>query len=361
MDGSLKNITFSGKGGSYEIIIGRNALHQLKDKLRSLSADIAAIVINTRIKELYGDYIDGTVNLDIPRISYVMPDGEEHKNYLEAEKLFAFLLENGLTRRSLVIGIGGGVTGDFAGYAAALFMRGLPIVQVPTSLLAMVDSSIGGKVAVNISAGKNIVGAFHRPALVVSDTRFLETLPPAEIKNGLAEAVKHSFIGDTGSLDIFSSNDARSIMSAEVLEEIVRHSANFKAGIVSQDETESGLRAVLNFGHTFGHAIESYLHYRGISHGEAVALGMKAEIEASLRMGYLPENDYREALDLLNRYGLAPGKTSLPGNAIVSHMKFDKKNVGGTIRCVLLESLGKPIYNITVDESMMERIIEEVL
>jgi len=361
MDESLKRVYFRGPGDGYEIVIGNGILAALEKKINDRKPDKTCIVINETVRGLHGDYLRPLVENGGSRYQYVMPDGETHKSYRDAEGLFAFMLENGFTRRSLVVAVGGGVTGDFAGYGAALYMRGIPVVQVPTTLLSMVDSSIGGKVAVNISAGKNIIGAFHQPLMVVSDTFFLKTLPPAEMRNGLTEALKHGLIGDRRSLDLFLKGDYGSITALPMVEELVYRSAVFKTSIVTQDETESGIRAVLNFGHTVGHAIESFFGYSGISHGEAVALGMKAELEASVRMGVLADNERATAVGLIDAYGLAPTGLDLNGKEIVKHMKFDKKNVAGSIRCVLLESIGKPLYNQPVDEGLMERVINEVL
>jgi 3-dehydroquinate synthase len=236
-------------------------------------------------------------------------------------------------------------------------MRGLPVIHVPTTLLAMVDSSIGGKVAVNIDAGKNIVGAFHQPETVISDIHFLKTLPDNEIKNGLTEALKHAFLGESRLLHLFQNNDAVSIRSPENLEKIVYLSAIFKAAIVAKDEKEGGLRAVLNLGHTVGHAIESLLEFRGISHGEAVALGLKAVVEISRRLGWLSADEYTGAKGLLDRYGLVGNRLSLDAGGIVDHMKYDKKNIGGEIRMVLLRRIGEPVY----DQKLEEPLIREAL
>jgi len=283
-----------------------------------------------------------------------MPDGEEYKSLDFARDAFEWMLGAGLGRKSAVVGVGGGVVGDFSGFLAALFMRGLPVIHVPTTLLAMVDSSVGGKVAVNISAGKNIVGAFHQPSLVVADVSLLATLPEEEIRNGLTEAVKHALIGEKSLLEMLERTAPGEVRKPDVLDAMVYGSVRFKGDVVGRDEHEHGMRAILNFGHTVGHALESLSAYRGISHGQAVALGMKAELKISHNLGMLPAGECREAMDLVDKFALAGTRVRFDTAEIVRHMRFDKKNSGGSIRPVLLEGIGKPVYDIPVEEAVLE-------
>jgi 3-dehydroquinate synthase len=289
-----------------------------------------------------------------------MKDGEQNKNYQYAEEFLNGLLLKGYSRQSAIIGIGGGVTGDFAGFIAALYMRGMPLVHIPTTLLAMVDSSIGGKTAVNLSAGKNIAGAFYQPELVISDIGFIKTLPENELKNGLTEVLKHGLIGQNDLLEILSGNNLNTIKEFDNLFNMVFLSAGFKAGIVGQDEREGGLRAILNFGHTAGHAIESLMELKGISHGEAVAIGIKIEIEISRRMGWLKDKEIDKINEIITKYNLIYNKYELNADGIIKHMKYDKKNAGGKIKFALLKGVGNPVFNQSVDEGLIREIIKEI-
>ncbi len=360
MDGAVKRVPVKTPGGAYDVVVGTGTLPLIAEKRDMLERDIFALVVNETVLGLHGDFIrrcfGGFRNFQ----SYVMPDGEEHKSYRHAEQAFDWLLESGISRRSTIVAIGGGVTGDFAGYLAALYMRGVSIIHVPTTLLAMVDSSVGGKVAVNLSAGKNIVGAFHQPEIVLADVDFLRTLPDNELRNGLAEAVKHAFIGEESLYALFDANDYDSIKSPEILAEVVYLSARFKSSIVERDEREGGVRAILNFGHTVGHAIESLLEYRGISHGEAVSLGMAAELELSVRSGLLDGAHAGRCVRLLERYGLCTRREGLDADGLMRHMKFDKKTSGGTAHFALLSGTGEPVYDRAVPDDLVRGVLIDV-
>lgn len=360
MDESLKKVKATAGGSVYDILIGDGAFAETGGYASELLGRGFALFVNERVWELHGDYVRECVAAFPNHDVFVMPDGEEHKNYRHAGQALEWMLERHYSRGSCVLAVGGGVTGDFAGYVAALYMRGIPVIHAPTTLLAMVDSSIGGKVAVNIGRGKNIVGAFHQPALVVSDVRFLATLPEREQKNGLTEVLKHGFIGDADILKIFQAHDLHSLCDADVLQEIVYRSALFKSSIVARDEREGGLRSILNFGHTVGHAIESFYEYSGISHGEAVAVGLKAEIEISRRMGMLSDDESDMAIALIERYGLAKSGMRLDADGILQHMMFDKKNRGGRILCVLLDGVGRPVYDRTVDDDLIIDVVSKL-
>lgn len=356
MDGYVEKLSVNTKDKNYEIIIGRNVI-KLINETGFLLKDKFAIIVSSGVYSLYNEYISECFkdykNFDIIQ----MEDGEVNKNYKYAEKVFNILLEKGYTRNSLIIGIGGGVVGDFAGYIAALYMRGIPVIHFPTTLLAMVDSSIGGKVAVNISAGKNIIGAFHQPEMVISDVSFIDTLPENELKNGLSELLKHAIIGKKELLNILSENNLKSIRESNIVGKFVYLSAQFKSFVVGTDEREGGLRSILNYGHTIGHAIESLMEYKGISHGEAVAIGLKIESEISRRMGWLSDDEISKINMIINRYGLIYNEYSLNADEIIDHMKYDKKNSGGKINFVLLKGIGNPLYNQHVDEQLIRDII----
>jgi len=361
MDGPVRRARVNAPGGAYDVIVGAGTLPMAAEMRGLLERDVSAMIVNETVLGLHGAYIRSCFDGLGDFRTYVMPDGEEHKSYLHAERAFDWMLASGISRRSTVVGIGGGVTGDFSGFLAALFMRGISVLHVPTTLLAMVDSSVGGKVAVNLSAGKNIIGAFHQPALVVADVDFLRTLPDDEMRNGLAEALKHAFIGENALFGLFERGDFDSIKSADNLVEIVYRSAIFKSSVVERDEREGGLRAILNFGHTVGHAIESFLEYRGISHGEAVSLGMAAELEISVRAGLLDRAHARRCTSLLERYGLRTRRAGLDADGLMAHMKFDKKTSGGRARFALLSGAGAPVYDREVPDETVRSVLIETL
>jgi 3-dehydroquinate synthase len=357
----MKSITASTAGKSYEIIIGNNILSLIGKKLEHFLHERLAVIVSAKVMQLYGEYIRQVFTKNNKIDFFLMHDGEENKNYRYAEEFFHEMLKNGYSRKSAVVGIGGGVTGDFAGFIASIYMRGIPVIQIPTTLLAMVDSSIGGKTAVNISSGKNIVGMFHQPEFVISDIRFIETLPENEIKNGLSEILKHGIIGEKNLFRILSENDLKSINELNTLENIVYFSALFKSGIVAKDEHENGLRSVLNFGHTAGHAIESLLELRGISHGEAVAIGLKIELEISKQAGLLSAAEFQAISELISRYKLIYNNYQISADDIIEHMKYDKKNYNGKLKFVLLKGINNPIYNQEVDSSLLKNSISSVI
>ena len=352
-----KIVTVKTEKKKYDVIIGDDVFTQIKKAGGLASKERFAVIISSRVHEIYKDYILNSFNDCRNYDIFLMKDGEENKNYKYAEEFLNGLLEKGYTRKSAIVGIGGGVVGDFAGFVAALYMRGIPVIHVPTTLLAMVDSSIGGKTAVNLSAGKNMAGAFYQPELVISDISFLKSLPENELKNGLTEVLKHGLIGVGDLLEILSGSDMKIIRETHNLFRIIFLSAKFKSSIIGKDEREGGLRVILNFGHTAGHAIESVMEYKGISHGEAVAIGIKIEMEISRRLGWLKEKEIDKINEIIAGYGLIYNKYELNPDEIIKHMKFDKKNSGGRINFVLLKGIGNPVYNQSVDESLIKEII----
>ncbi len=361
MSRTVRSITARTENKSYNIIIGIEILSRINCIRGILSQDKFAIIAGSGIMQLYERDIRKVFseydNFDI----FTMHDSEENKNYLYAEGFLNEMLKKGYTRKSAVIGIGGGVVGDFAGFIASIFMRGIPVIHIPTTLLAMVDSSIGGKTAVNISAGKNIAGAFHHPEIVISDISFIKTLPDNEFKNGLSEVLKHAVIGEENLLTILEEKDLKSIKDLDIIAEIVYHSALFKSGIVEKDQHENNLRTILNFGHTAGHAIESMLGYKGISHGEAVAIGIKIETEISRQLGWLSEEESKIVNNLINKYELVYNNFKLIAENIIEHMKYDKKNYGNKIRFVLLKGFNNPVYNQEVDVNFLKDVIKGII
>jgi len=358
----MRTITASAGGASYDVLIGSSILPAAMAREELAAFERVAVIASARVYGLHRDYIDSSLSVLGDRMALIQyDDSEENKSYARAEEVLEKFIAAKMNRKSAVIGIGGGVTGDFAGFCAGIYMRGVPVVHVPTTLLAMVDSSLGGKVAVNLSVGKNIVGLFHQPRMVVSDVRFLETLPGDEFRNGLSEALKHALIGEPFTMGILERNDPATIRNEGVAAELVAHSALFKTGVVERDEKENGLRAILNFGHTIGHAIESHMGCRGVSHGEAVAAGMRVKAEISRRLGLLTDAEAGLVKDVIGRYGLMRGRWGLDADSVIDHMGYDKKNFGGTINFVLLKGLGKPFINQQIPVGLLREVMTELV
>jgi 3-dehydroquinate synthase len=275
-------------------------------------------------------------------LAIVLPDGEEEKNVNNLMRIFDVLLENKCDRKTTLVALGGGVIGDMTGFAAATYMRGVPFVQIPTTLLAQVDSSVGGKTAINHPLGKNMIGAFYQPQSVLADTATLASLPQRELSAGLAEVIKHGAIID---IEFFSwlEQHMDQLMARDdaALAQVIRRSCEIKADVVRQDERESGLRAILNFGHTFGHAIEAGLGYGEWLHGEAVGCGMVMAADLSHRLGYLSAQDKSRIIALVKAAGLPVVAPDLGVDRWLELMEVDKKNEGGQIKFILLKPLGQ--------------------
>lgn len=356
----MKKIRAKTPGGGYDIVIGGGALEILPGILGEHSGESNAIIISRRVLALHRDYIAAALKEMMNTEFFSYGDSEKNKCYREAEKFFNSFAAEGIGRRSIVTAMGGGVTGDFAGYISAAYMRGTPFVQVPTTLLAMVDSSIGGKVAVNISRGKNMVGAFHEPRMVICDTAFLETLSDREWKNGLSEVLKHGLIGEGKTLEMLESCDPGEIRERGVIEKIIYLSARFKSTVVARDPHEKGLRAILNFGHTVGHAIESATRHRAVTHGKAVAAGIRAAAALSLRMKLLGKKEAKRINNIIDKFGLMGDNLKIDIPELVEHMHYDKKNSGGFINFVLLQGIGNPVYNCRVPDRLLRDALAAV-
>ncbi|MFC4728078.1 3-dehydroquinate synthase [Coralloluteibacterium thermophilus] len=289
----------------------------------------------------------------------VLPPGEQEKTLARFGELIGRLADMGASRDATVVALGGGVVGDLAGFAAATWMRGIRFVQVPTTLLAMVDSSVGGKTAVDLPQGKNLVGAFHQPAAVFADTDVLATLPARELAAGLAEVLKYGAIGDAGFF-AWLERHMEALLAREptAVAEAIARSCAHKAGVVVRDETEQGERALLNFGHTFGHAIETEQGYGGLLHGEAVAVGMLLAAELSARLGLAPAADRTRLEALVAGFGLPvripPG---LDPDALLRHMRLDKKNRSGALRLVLWRGLGRAEVVEGVEDAAVRAVL----
>ena len=290
----------------------------------------------------------------------VVPDGEQHKTLQTAGRVFDALVENKLNRDATVLALGGGVVGDIAGFCAACYQRGIGYVQIPTTLLAQVDSSVGGKTGVNHSGGKNLIGAFHQPLAVIADTDTLATLPDRELSAGVAEVIKYGCVSDPLLFDWLERNVGKLLArDAAALSHAIAQSCQIKANVVAQDEREQGLRAILNFGHTFGHAIEAATAYKTYLHGEAVALGMLIAVDLSCRLGMIDAAVKARLHDLVARAGLPTDAPKIGAACALELMQMDKKVLSGRLRLVLLEKPGRVIVTSTYLQSALDAALRE--
>ena len=328
---------------SYDIVIGSGLFGDAAVWQGLPRAATALIVSNPTVAGLYAGALRQALAPHYPRIlTLELPDGEAHKDWASLNLIFERLLSKGCDRKTVLFALGGGVVGDMAGFAAACYMRGVPFVQVPTTLLAQVDSSVGGKTAVNHSLGKNMIGAFYQPERVVCDLDTLATLPERELSAGLAEVIKYGPIADAAFLDWIEANlDALLAREPAALAHAVQRSCEIKAAVVGEDEREAGLRAILNFGHTFGHAIEAGLGYGQWLHGEAVGCGMVLASELSVQLGLMPAAFAERMRRLCERARLPVRAPELGAERYLELMRIDKKSEGGALRFVLIEALGR--------------------
>jgi len=337
-----------------EINIGRGVRRQLGELLPLKPPRRAGIISNKRVFDLYGREVARSLKAAGAKVfEWLMPEGERYKSFAVLEKAVTFLSENRFERNDLVVALGGGVVGDLAGFSAAVYLRGVPVAQVPTTLLAQIDSSVGGKTGINLPTGKNLVGAFHQPASVFIDTETLMSLPERELVSGFCEMVKQSLISDrslfesTGnSLERVGHN--REFLLTSDFENLIAAHCEFKASIVTNDERESTNRSdaksrrVLNFGHTTAHALETITNYRTFRHGEAVGYGMLVAGELSRDLGLIDSGDLKQLRDAVRLCGSLPRADKLDINQIIRALQHDKKSVDGQINWVLLEGIGRP-------------------
>ena len=345
---------------SYDILIGPGLLAQ-PQAWRDLPRSAAALVVtNSTVAPLYAARLRSALAPHYRTVhEVVLPDGEEHKDWSTLNQVFDTLLARGCDRKTVVFALGGGVVGDMAGFAAASYMRGVPFVQVPTTLLAQVDSSVGGKTAINHPQGKNMIGAFYQPVRVVCDLDTLATLPARELSAGLAEVIKYGPIADMAFLAWIESNiDALVRRDPAALAHAVRRSCEIKADVVGQDEREAGLRAILNFGHTFGHAIEAGLGFGKWLHGEAVGCGMVMALQLSRRLGLVDEAFVQRVTALIARAGLPIVGPALGADRYLELMRIDKKAEGGEIRFVVIEKPGQAGVRAAPDD-VVRRVLAD--
>ena len=344
---------------SYPIYIGNDVSLDNELYLKHITSKKIALVTNEQIADLHLTEISRILDSFDLKI-LVLPEGEDVKNLETVEKAVEFLSDNGLDRDSSIIAFGGGVIGDITGFVAASYMRGIKFLQVPTTLLAQVDSSVGGKTGVNITKGKNLIGAFYQPSAVIADTNYLSTLQPRRFTEGLAEVIKYGLIRDHGFFKWLGENTDKILaLEPEVMAHLIEKCCQIKAEIVSEDEREGSVRAILNYGHTFGHAIESLTNYNLYSHGEAVAIGMVMAASMSERMGILSRDDKEGIIKLLDSVNLPTKRPDLDQNVFLESMKRDKKAQDGEIRLILLDGIGNAIIsNDYPNEILIETISE---
>jgi len=339
----LHQLTVRHAGGTYPILIGRGLLADASAFDSLAPGGAAVIVTNATVAPLYAKSLRQALAPRYVRVEVIeLPDGEQHKTLATLETVLGALLAGQHDRKCTLFALGGGVVGDIAGFAAACYMRGIAFVQVPTTLLAQTDSSVGGKTAVNHALGKNMIGAFHQPLRVVIDLDTLETLPSREYVAGIAEVIKYGAANDAAFFDWLEANlDPLLVRQPDALAWAIRRSCEIKAGIVERDERESGERALLNFGHTTGHAIEAGAGYGTWLHGEAVACGMAVAAELSVELGRLEAAASVRLRALLKRAGLPVRPPPMPVEQYLALMARDKKSEGGSLHFVLLAGLGR--------------------
>lgn len=341
---------------SYPIYIGKDLLNDARLLSPHLAADQVMWVSNETVYKLFSARVESLSSAFRQSDQLVLPDGEHYKNLSTLNRIFDQLLSKKHNRLTTLIALGGGVVGDMTGFAAACYQRGVAFIQIPTTLLSQVDSSVGGKTGVNHALGKNMIGAFHQPQCVIIDTGVLDSLPVKELAAGMAEVIKYGLIADR---DFFlwleKNGSALMRRDSEALAYAVERSCQIKAKIVAQDEKESGVRAILNFGHTFGHAIEAHMGYGTWLHGEAVAAGMVMACVLSNKLGWLEEDITKRVIELLASLGLpiAPPKNMQPED-FMKYISVDKKVLDGGLRFVLLKSCGEAVVTDKFDAKALE-------
>ena len=340
---------------SYPISIGQALLSHPELIAGHVMGKRVAIVTNTTVGPLYLDQLVHVLQDAGKQVTtIVLPDGEEEKNWSNLMRVFDVLLAEKCDRKTTLVALGGGVIGDLTGFAAASYMRGVPFIQVPTTLLSQVDSSVGGKTGINHPLGKNMIGAFYQPQAVIADTSTLNTLPQRELAAGLAEVIKHGAIIDAPFFDWIDANIAKLVVKdTQALAYAIQRSCEIKAEIVRQDEREGGLRAILNFGHTFGHAIEAGMGYGVWLHGEAVGCGMVMAADLSYRLGFIDAETKTRMTALVRAAGLPTVAPNLGVPRWLELMQVDKKNEGGQIQFILLKPLGTSIITPVPQDALL--------
>ena len=352
-------------GGEYPVVAGWGVIDNLGDRLTDLGIKGPAYIItDSRVMNPYGRMVQRALQkAGIGAHCFIIPSGEPSKSFAVAQGVYDWLVGLRAERGQPIIAVGGGVAGDLAGFVAATYLRGVPFLQVPTSMAAMVDASIGGKVAVNLPQAKNMVGAFYQPLGVFADVQALSTLGKRELAEGWAEAIKHGFILDSGLVDAFEEHaEALMTVEPEISTELIRRSMAIKADVVSRDERETlGIRILLNYGHTIGHALESSTEYGNFLHGEAVSIGMMGAAHIAERMGMISKEVLGRQQRLLERFNLPIRASGVAVDAVLGAMTLDKKVQGGSNRWVLLEDVGKAVVRSDVPRELVEATVRDLV
>ncbi len=356
----MQTITVGLAQRSYPIHIGSGLLGRAELLLPHLPHKRAAVVTNTTVAPLYLEPLRTLLQAHgVDVIPIILPDGEEYKNAATLGQIYNALLTHRCERNTPLIALGGGVIGDMTGYAAATYLRGVPFLQIPTTLLAQVDSSVGGKTGINHPLGKNMIGAFYQPQVVLADIVTLDTLPDKELRAGIAEVIKYGLIRDLPFFEWLEQNMERLLArDAEALQYAIKRSCQNKAEVVAADERESGERALLNLGHTFGHAIETGMGYGAWLHGEAVAAGTLMAADLSCRLGWISKQDEARIKNLFERAGLPLIAPALGVEKYLQLMGLDKKVVGGKMRFVLLKAIGCAVVTGDVPQGLLRQTLE---
>jgi 3-dehydroquinate synthase len=355
-------LDLAGRDESYRLLLGPGLRRKLGRLLTSLELPPRVFVsTDQRVGRLYGqEVVEALTREGYQAHLLTMPQGERAKSWAAVQRLARDLLARGAHRNSALIALGGGVVGDATGFLASIYMRGIPLIQVPTTLLAMVDAGIGGKTAINLPEGKNLLGTFHQPRLVVIDPDFLVTLPPKERLNGLAEVIKAGFIRDRGLLSQLGRESLRIFKRPEELQEVIYRAASIKAAIVAVDSLEQDLRRLLNFGHTLGHGLEAASGFK-LPHGRAVALGMLMALRLSEQLAGLPGDESHWGRELLESFGYARALPRLDRKTILDALTLDKKRLETGLVFVLLKHLGEGVIQENVPLALAEEAVAEVL
>ena len=359
----MHTLTVNTPSHAYPIFIGSGLLEQADTLLKPYLSKSAAIISNETVAPLYLHTLQTALDkLVIAHFSIILPDGEQYKNWQTLNLIFDGLMQHRAERKTTLIALGGGVIGDMVGFAAATYQRGAPFIQIPTTLLSQVDSSVGGKTAINHPLGKNMIGAFYQPQAVLADLSVLSTLPPRELSAGLAEVIKYGLLGDLAFFEWLEAHiDALMQQEPAALAEAVRRSCAMKADIVGQDETEQGIRAWLNLGHTFGHAIEAEMGYGVWLHGEAVAAGMVLACRLAEQQGRLNSADTARATALLQKARLPVAPPHFGFERWLAHMQHDKKVSSGIMRFIGLNRLGEANISEITDTDILRQTLAPYL
>jgi 3-dehydroquinate synthase len=349
---------------SYPVFVGWGMLGKLGERMKQAGLSGTANIISDEIVfPIYGARVKKTLEKAGFAVNCcVVPPGEASKNIAQAVKIYDFLIKHRVERNDVIVALGGGMIGDLAGFVAATFLRGLPWLQVPTSLIAMVDASIGGKVAVDHPRGKNLIGAFYQPCLVLADVETLTTLPQRELTSGWAEVIKHGLILDADFLQLLEDKAKDLVkLKPDITSKVIARSAVIKCRVVSEDEKETGKRIILNYGHTIAHGLEAASKYERFLHGEAVAIGMMGAAKLSHRLKLLSQDDVERQKALLQKFGLPTDCSGVPLADVLAAMELDKKVRGKAIQWVLLEDIGKVVIRSDVGEKEVLRVLQEVV